>query len=457
IFRLCRETAQREASPERVIDVRKSELCRLEYRLGMTSQALDDVTLLYGPTEEPPVFASFYPDQYAAATQWWRFLAKHQANVGYRERLQTVQQLLKPDLKQPSDDWLKAIALAEDALRAPELDKKTAQTDMIVEAYLAHHQRVKAIEMLQRDDSLGPLYLRLGDLLREEQRYEEAAACYERLAKTQPLALYLYGVCESQLGRNESGAAKRQLAMLLSAENSARLSLFSGLLIRNLPKEVENVRDLFLKTSTDFGVIMARQVGNTYSPQEPQLAADYWTKYELTLVRMSSNLVQDEGYISLPYSIHRLRALGYLVSGQREDFRREIALCAAIKPYDFSVVEESLPKLIEKGWTTEADQLFDKRYEQWVKNCAAYPHATSLSNGLAWTAAISGRKLDEALIYARKSLVLEPNNPSLHDTLAEVHFKRGEVAEAIAAQKKAVELAPGVKLFADRLQKFMEP
>jgi tetratricopeptide (TPR) repeat protein len=75
-------------------------------------------------------------------------------------------------------------------------------------------------------------------------------------------------------------------------------------------------------------------------------------------------------------------------------------------------------------------------------------------NNTAWLCARSQRRLDDALELSQKALALAPSEAAYHDTLAEVQFQRGERAAAVAAAKKALELAPGNVLFIKRLKHF---
>jgi Tfp pilus assembly protein PilF len=77
-------------------------------------------------------------------------------------------------------------------------------------------------------------------------------------------------------------------------------------------------------------------------------------------------------------------------------------------------------------------------------------------NNAAWLCARSQRKLDEALALATKATELAPTEASYQDTLAEVHFQRGDRAPAVAAAERAAERSPLSKLFAARLKHFQE-
>ena len=63
-------------------------------------------------------------------------------------------------------------------------------------------------------------------------------------------------------------------------------------------------------------------------------------------------------------------------------------------------------------------------------------YATALNN-LAWHFALRDENLDEALVLSQRSVELEPEEGSYWDTLAEVYLRRGQLAEAEAANEKA--------------------
>jgi hypothetical protein len=60
------------------------------------------------------------------------------------------------------------------------------------------------------------------------------------------------------------------------------------------------------------------------------------------------------------------------------------------------------------------------------------------------------------LSLATRAVEAAPDESAYQDTLAEVHFQRGDRAAAVAAAKKCVEIAPDNKMFAERLKHFQE-
>ena len=78
----------------------------------------------------------------------------------------------------------------------------------------------------------------------------------------------------------------------------------------------------------------------------------------------------------------------------------------------------------------------------------------STLNGLAWVTATNGVYLDEALQAAERAVRLEPKNAGILDTLAEVHYRRGEKDKAIEVITRAIALEPNETYLKDQLARF---
>jgi tetratricopeptide (TPR) repeat protein len=92
------------------------------------------------------------------------------------------------------------------------------------------------------------------------------------------------------------------------------------------------------------------------------------------------------------------------------------------------------------------------------------PDSSTPYNQLAWLLGNTGgtgstgdeEDFEEALKMANKALELSPENPSLLDTLAHVHFGAGQYEKAVQVQEKAVRLAPRSTLLSEELQRFRD-
>jgi uncharacterized Ntn-hydrolase superfamily protein len=75
-------------------------------------------------------------------------------------------------------------------------------------------------------------------------------------------------------------------------------------------------------------------------------------------------------------------------------------------------------------------------------------------NGLAWTCATNNVYLDEALRAAERAVELEPKNAGILDTLAEVHFRRGDAGKAVEVETRALAMEPANNYLTEQLNRF---
>jgi len=75
-------------------------------------------------------------------------------------------------------------------------------------------------------------------------------------------------------------------------------------------------------------------------------------------------------------------------------------------------------------------------------------------NALAWFAATHDIFLEEALAAARRAVELEPEDGNILDTLAEAHFRLGQVDEAVAVGKRALALSPDDDYLKEHIARF---
>jgi uncharacterized Ntn-hydrolase superfamily protein len=75
-------------------------------------------------------------------------------------------------------------------------------------------------------------------------------------------------------------------------------------------------------------------------------------------------------------------------------------------------------------------------------------------NGLAWYTALAEVYLDEALVAAQRAVEMAPDSAQIVDTLAEVHFRRGEIDEAITTAARALALEPDSVYLREQLERF---
>ena len=125
-----------------------------------------------------------------------------------------------------------------------------------------------------------------------------------------------------------------------------------------------------------------------------------------------------------------------------------------INPSDSSMLEDLHQLLVDAGKNKEADELFDTTYKISKAAVMRFPGHGQHNNNHAWLLSRCSKKLDEALEHATRAVQLEPENGAFLDTLAEVHFQRGNRIKAIEISEKAVTLLDGDSQVKRQLERF---
>jgi uncharacterized Ntn-hydrolase superfamily protein len=79
---------------------------------------------------------------------------------------------------------------------------------------------------------------------------------------------------------------------------------------------------------------------------------------------------------------------------------------------------------------------------------------TGLLNGLAWSCAENDLYLPDALKAAERAAALEPKSTDILDTLAEVHFRMGNVTKALEIERRAAALDPRNPYLQGQIERF---
>src|SRR5262249_48020166 len=183
-------------------------------------------------------------------------------------------------------------------------------------------------------------------------------------------------------------------------------------------------------------------------------AAASWERWYLGVIGRGSFFVETEAYVRVPYQLHFLRARGLLRTGDVDGALAEIQVCQRLVPGEIDAAGAVVPALARRARARAAEELFAKALAAHQALCKDYPRCAWAHNGLAWLAARCRRQLDVALSHARQAVGLAPDNAGYLDTLAEVHFQRGERDEAIRRMRRCLELDPRRDYYRHQLKRF---
>jgi tetratricopeptide (TPR) repeat protein len=114
------------------------------------------------------------------------------------------------------------------------------------------------------------------------------------------------------------------------------------------------------------------------------------------------------------------------------------------------------PLLKSAGQSDKAIDLFNRAYnaERRDLEAASEDVKPELMNNLAWLCARCDQKLDEALELSKQAVAAQPDNAAYIDTLAEIHFRRGDAAEAARLEAQALRFKPDDEFMQRQLLRF---
>lgn len=304
--------------------------------------------------------------------------------------------------------------------------------------------------------------MHLGDALAVESDWIGAAKQYAAVVKANPadlLTAYLWGHALEQAGEAEASRQQLLTANLNVLAPDSRFAMAKAFIHPSLKGEVVRQCELISRTAlpdSQIGVNAAQEIGNIVSTNEPQRSAQCWQQILLHVLNPSTNFSEAEGYPVLPHVIHKVLARAAIGEGKAEIVEAELARCQKILPGDVRMTVELIPVLKKAEMGKIADDLFERAMTNHRQVIEAFPNSATNLNNAAWICSRAQRELEEGLKLALKAVELAPEEAAYRDTLAEVHFQRGEREKAVAAAQKCLEIAPANATFAKRLKHFQE-
>jgi tetratricopeptide (TPR) repeat protein len=129
---------------------------------------------------------------------------------------------------------------------------------------------------------------------------------------------------------------------------------------------------------------------------------------------------------------------------------------ALVIPEDITLPLLVIPQLDRRGKTKEADAIFAQSLEKLKQLLAQNPQSANAHNNIAWFCAVARRHLDEALVWSEKSNELERDNPAYLDTLAEIHFQKGNREKALELNARCIALDEALEYFREQRARFKD-
>ena len=448
-----------------------SLIATTEYRMGWLESAFQHAARTPLQSDRAPVVGAMVgPARAAEAEFWWWYFSDLDNEAPRTTTLHRVQQVLTRTPGPENDArFLELATAARQRIGQLDANEQNEKLLALADSCLARGDRDQGVAKLGREmlENLAAGHseaaLRFADLAAEDADWERAAEYYQKaweLNSDKPGLLYLAGMALDKTDRKLDGALFRERAQQICQTHQARQEI-ATLLARR--QHVDEARRLFLFVlqTAPFDewakFDSAKQCGDLLMTTNKARAAELWEQMMFSILRISWNFREVDGYLQMPAQIHRLRAMAAVENGDFERARSEADLHAKYLPADIRLAEELLPILQRADRRPLAEALFLRQWQLLEQLCHDFPDSSLHHNNLAWLGARCGEKLDQALSHAMRAIELAPQNAGHHDTLAEVQFRRGQREAAIAASRKSLELDPRNKFYQTQLERFESP
>jgi tetratricopeptide (TPR) repeat protein len=467
------------AKPDRPLDVSLYALVRAEIQVGLREMAVEQFANYFQFGDDPEQarineaqqlgavegqFDLFFPERSQLASEVWRGIQKTEPKESFAKRFHRLDRLLagkdKEALTRLAETWPKDDP--DTRLLLPQIARTLA------ELHLLHGNETEAIRQLKFAIGKEPqeTFSRLGDHYFRRQKYELALEAYAQEAKevrssivTRTYALAMQGRCLQMLGKKAEGQVviDRAFWMPLS-QQYVRNELMERFQRINWPEAAAREAEMILRSEelSSWPSFSALYFLASYSnrQREYRRASECYLRTVLGVLDSNGEFVEDSGFISAPDAVEVGRGMHLLKQGKIDEAVAVARRSLVVHPGDLDAPIAFVPALDRLKKEKEANEIYQSSKAVFTTILKDYPKSCYALNSLAWLMAACRRDLDEALKYAQRAVELEPTHHGYLDTLAEVHFRRGDKAKAIALMEKCIAMEPGKSYYRKQLHRF---
>jgi len=301
-----------------------------------------------------------------------------------------------------------------------------------------------------------------GKLHAEGKQWNEAVKSYEAAwtkDNRSASALYLLGWAQTKRGEEAEGRKRMELALMIPlADGESRRDLVQSLAELHQDDEAARQRLWLPRVAAmhDRSIIQTLMETGDAATGKADAAnlATVWQRVAVELLSGSVFLSETRYYLHPPLLAHIARTRDLLHAGKTAEAIEELRQGEAVQPANIQLALDCDSELRKHGAAGEADALYRRMLDRQEALCRDFPRSGTFNNDLAWLAANLDRDLDKALTHAQRAVELEPQAAGILDTLAEVHFRRGNRSEAVRLSKCCLEMEPDGEQYKKQLARF---
>ncbi|MCE9530493.1 MAG: hypothetical protein K8T89_05090 [Planctomycetes bacterium] len=475
-------------------------LIKAEVRVNLRDEAMAHAAVVIEKLRASgqPEFAGnllepIFNDNKDIAMAWWVLFRKHDPKEDAVLAMKRVRDILVGKLeRKQADDWIEKM-LKEPMDQRPNVDRRelridtrsgSKKLDAVAAAYRALKDEVKSEEFLRKAAEKYPSqerWIAHGDFLMHQKKYQLAAESFAKAAKHSQnqgpdieidddsfavidpngpaLPTYLQGKALLMAGDEKEAKRLIEIAHWLPLGNDViRAKLVEELNKRDWPEMARKEANMLMKTGWyghfSYGNVLSYLARQASREKDYLLAADCYEKCVIGCLRTGANFIEPTAYLLVPESVRVYRARGMLAKGNFDEAIKEASASLEIMPGNVDLAVKLVPELEKQNKKKEADVIYDKVRGEYTKLVKNYPNSAFAHNSAAWIMANCRRELDAAMKHAQKATELEPKTAGYIDTLAEVHFRKGDRDKALTLMKVCAELEPKNGYFRKQLVRF---
>jgi tetratricopeptide (TPR) repeat protein len=275
-----------------------------------------------------------------------------------------------------------------------------------------------------------------------------------------PHAFYLIASCYQKLGDAQSEEKYRVTADLIAPYSWKMLDSAQELRALGMDSMALSLGNRLLRplsAQEDRGYWEHQNYADMLKTSDLKLSLQHWRQAELCWLDQSDDSNGGDApriqYLACQAAMTEAELA--LRNGDWEKTERLLLGCNDVFSASAStLLDRFLPLLEQSGHRELADRLFDASAARFESVLKRHPDSALHHNNFAWVCVRNDRYPHQRLLHARRAVELEPNNPYYLDTLAEVLFRAGESAEAIALEQRCIQLNPFSETYPRQLERF---
>jgi tetratricopeptide (TPR) repeat protein len=369
------------------------------------------------------------------------------------------------------------------AMLAPYVSDQPDQVEavaMLAEAYQAIDRDSEAIALLEKSVQDAPeLYSTLGQVYQDAGRWNDAARAFAGAVEERPQSLPLRSQwatallnmgdarrAREVLEEGSAGNSRNQRALYLLSEAQRRTRDFAAAevtarrLIALDPRALGGPRQLaaiFLEQGQHQKIVALLEpivTARLRAADAADLSSDTFRSTYFDLATAYEKLRQHDKAIAMLRQARTLSPTDPLVeirlarsqqqSGKGDEAIRTLQAAAAKFPKEPAVKLSLASTLEREGKYGDAEAMFRQMI-------ADDPNNADALNSLGYMLAERAQKLDEAVSFVQRALVIEPGNGAYLDSLGWAYYKQNRFDQAEAPLKEAAAQLPTVSVIQDHL------